>query len=208
VSANASYRSLEGPIFGDRVGIYHASSEAGPFTKAENECSGSEDPFKMILYKAKDNYETEDDVAEIKTLPRKARRDIVIKLGKGQRQKSAGIYPQLDAIPEGEESDPAQPPEAKRLRVEQSDRDLPFDSSRVSQPLPEERIADDPNADPIDDGLDFGKADEQFRPTSQQIKDLKIAHDNCGHPTNRDFARMIKLGNGKPEIARWVAQHF
>jgi len=165
-----------------------------------------EENYKMILYKANDNLATEDIDAEVKTLPRKARRDIVKLVEKDQRRKSAGIYPQLDVIPEGEESDTQ--PEAKRLRVEQSARDFPADSSHVSQPLPEERIADDPNADPIDDDLDFGKLDEQFKPTSQQIKDLKIAHDNCGHPTNRDFARMIKLGNGKPEIARWVAQHF
>ena len=37
VSADSRYRSLEGPIFGDRVGIYHASSEAGPFTRAKDE---------------------------------------------------------------------------------------------------------------------------------------------------------------------------
>ena len=71
--------------------------------------------------------------------------------------------------------------------------------------------ADDPNADPIDDDLDSGKSDDQFRPTSQQIKDLKIAHDNCGHPTNRDFARMIKLGNGTTVhlalLAVSLAQH-
>ena len=46
VSANTSYRDLEGPIFGDRVGIYHASSEAGPFTKAKKNVAAPKIPSR------------------------------------------------------------------------------------------------------------------------------------------------------------------
>ena len=74
--------------------------------------------------------------------------------------------------------------------------------------MPEERVSEDPNADPTDEDPDATEVDEDFKPTDQQIKDLKLAHDNCGHPSNRDFARMLKLGNARPEIARWVAKHM
>ena len=158
----------------------------------------------MILYKAQNVLDADID-DDIRTLPRKARRDLAKLLQKGQPNKSSANYPQLDTIWEDDNPDP---PEAKRPRVEQADREDPAASSLEDVPLPEERIAEDPNADPIDDEQDIQEVDENFRPTAQQIRDLKIAHDNCGHPTNRDFARMIRLGNGRPEIARWVAKHF
>ena len=51
VSSNTTYRDLEGPIFGDRVGIYHASSEHGPWTTDARR----DEEYKMILYKAADS---------------------------------------------------------------------------------------------------------------------------------------------------------
>ena len=70
----------------------------------------------------------------------------------------------------------------------------------------QKRIAEDPNADPEEDYDFYFPENEDWAPTARQFKD--IAHDNLGHPSNRDFARMIKVGNGRPEIARWVAKHF
>ena len=49
---------------------------------------------------------------------------------------------------------------------------------------------------------------DDFEPTEQQKKDLQIAHENCGHPTAKDFARLLRRGNARPEIASWVAKHF
>ena len=200
VSIDTPYRDLEGPIFGDRVGIYHAESEHGPWSKAP----AHDERYRMVLYKAPDSLDADLD-SDIKTLPRKARRDLTKILGSRQHDRTSANYPQLGTIWEG---DPREIPEAKRPRVEQADREDPPASSLEDLPLLEERVAEDPNADPIEEEEDAQEIDENFRPTSQQIRDLKIAHDNCGHPTNRDFARMIKLGNGKPEIARWVAKHF
>ena len=216
VSSNTTYHDLEGPIFGDRVGIYHSSSEHGPWSTERPPIPSGDEEYKMILYKAADALDGDIDRSDVKTLPRKARKDLVKVLAKDQTPK---IYPALDVIPEDEAREHFEAPEAKRSRVEQSDMGSPSDSSPVdsmptAQPaanmqLPEERISEDPNADPTDEDLDDAQVvDEDFKPTPQQIKDLKIAHDNCGHPSNRDFARMIRLGNGKPEIARWVAKHF
>ena len=70
-------------------------------------------------------------------------------------------------------------------------------------PVPE----GDMDASPFSDD-EMDPADPNFHPTAQQLVDLKIAHDNSGHPTAKDFARMIKLGNGKPELVRWVKHHF
>ena len=101
-------------------------------------------------------------------------------------------------MPEDGESVP------KMRKVEPGDKDDPTLGSNL---LPEERIAEDPNAEPEDEDFDIG-GDPLWTPTTQQIRDLKIAHDNLGHPSNRVFARMIKLGNGRPEIVRWIAKHF
>ena len=39
----------------------------------------------------------------------------------------------------------------------------------------------------------------EFTPTEQQLRDLKIAHDNAGHPSNADFARLLRRGNARPD---------
>ena len=49
---------------------------------------------------------------------------------------------------------------------------------------------------------------DQSKVLEQQKKDLQIAHENCGHPTAKDFARLLRRGNARPEIASWVAKHF
>ena len=72
VSSNTKYHDLEGPIFGDRVGIYHSSSEHGPWTTEAR----SDEEYKMILYKAADTFDVDID-GDIITLPRKVRRDLV-----------------------------------------------------------------------------------------------------------------------------------
>ena len=47
-----------------------------------------------------------------------------------------------------------------------------------------------------------------FEPTQSQRKDLQLAHENAGHPSAKDFARMLRRGSCKPEVASWVAKHF
>ena len=37
---------------------------------------------------------------------------------------------------------------------------------------------------------------------------LKITHDNAGHPTSQDFARLLRRGHARPEVANWVRKHF
>ena len=74
-------------------------------------------------------------------------------------------------------------------------------------PLPEEAAdADDPNLEPDSDEEE--PPPPQFDPTPSQLRDLKIAHDNAGHPTNVDVARLLRRGNAKPEVANWVRHHF
>ena len=40
------------------------------------------------------------------------------------------------------------------------------------------------------------------------MSDLRIAHDNSGHPTNSDFARLLRRGHARPEVAQWVRHRF
>ena len=77
VSSNTSYRDLEGPIFGDRVGIYHSTSEHGPWQKEASQ----DGEYRMILYKAQNTLDAEID-ADVLTLPRKVRKDLAKLLGK------------------------------------------------------------------------------------------------------------------------------
>ena len=64
----------------------------------------------MILYKSADESRLATDTefdSDVKTLPRKARRDLVLKLRKHEKRrgKLAAIFPELDIIPEDGESD-------------------------------------------------------------------------------------------------------
>jgi hypothetical protein len=174
VSTDTPYRDLEGPIFGDRVGIYHAESELGPWSRTQTHDGG----YRMILYKAPDSLDA-DLESDVKTLPRKARKDLTKVLEDRQTDRISTNYPQLDTI---WEDDPSDTPEAKRPRVEQAAREIPVasslgDRSRVEQaereipsasslgnlPLPEERVAEDPNAEPIEEEEDMQEIDENYQ---------------------------------------------
>jgi hypothetical protein len=74
--------------------------------------------------------------------------------------------------------------------------------------LPGERVENDDDAAPLSDDEDIDPPSPDYHPTRQQLIDLKIAHDNSGHPTATDFARLLKLGNAKPELVRWVKKNF
>ena len=45
-------------------------------------------------------------------------------------------------------------------------------------------------------------------PTQEQKPDLNFAHDNSGHPSRADFARLLRRGNVDPKAARWVKKSF
>ena len=77
-----------------------------------------------------------------------------------------------------------------------------------AQILPEERIEDiDPNDEPDSDDEAIVPP-EGFCPSEAQLTDLHMAHDNSGHPSNADFARLLRRGNCRPEIAAWVRKNF
>ena len=69
---------------------------------------------------------------------------------------------------------------------------------------------DEPDENDMDE---IGESDDEipdldFTPTVDQLRDLKIAHDNSGHPTNVDFCRMLRLGNCRPDVVKWVKKNF
>ena len=169
VSAETKYRSLEGPVFGTRVGIVQQESQ------------------QVILYRcpegaAESSWDDDDLIA---TVPAAVSKAIKRKLDPRPDKRPETVCLPLEAIPEEVE-----PPEAK-------------------QELPEERLDEDPNAEPEDsDDEEYDPNPPAWTPTAQELRDLKIAHDNSGHPSNADFARLIRRGNGKPEIAAWVRKNF
>ena len=74
--------------------------------------------------------------------------------------------------------------------------------------LPEERGENEANELLPDSDEELPEQSVAYTPTAEQLRDLKIAHDNAGHPDNSDFARMLRLGRARPEVAAWVRKHF
>ena len=50
--------------------------------------------------------------------------------------------------------------------------------------------------------------DIPFKPTEQQLIDVRQAHDNAGHPSHADFARLLRRGNANTKLAIWVRKNF
>eukprot|EP00959_Pyramimonas_sp_CCMP1952_P282612 5906956-Pyramimonas_sp.AAC.1 len=67
---------------------------------------------------------------------------------------------------------------------------------------PEEIPVDDPSAEPDSD--DDVPSQPGGSPTVDQLTDLELARDSSGHPSNRDFVRLLRRGDAKPEVARLV----
>ena len=66
-----------------------------------------------------------------------------------------------------------------------------------------------PNPEDLDDPVDEEMPENaSFKPSQTQLNDLTKMHDNMGHPSNEDFARILKLGNVKAEVWRWVRHNF
>ena len=68
-----------------------------------------------------------------------------------------------------------------------------------AQILPGERIEDDNPNDEHDSDDEAIVPPEGFTPSESQLRDLHLAHDNSGHPSNADFARLLRRGNCRPE---------
>jgi len=173
--------------------------------------SGVTNPYRLILYKLPTGaveQSTTDNDDHITTLPRNVRKALEKRLTT-EGPKHALLAPELESVPEDElldiPDDPERPDPNEGLSEEQMAKRRRQSLDIIKNELPEERIEEDDNAEPSDDEPDAIPAGaDNFKPTRAQITDLKLAHDNSGHPNNADFARMLKLGNAKPALVRWV----
>ena len=207
VTTGSTYKDLEGPVFGTRVGIYHTEDLHKPWYQVQQD--GPIDAniipnskYRLILYQlpagAVEHSETDDNEG-IPTVPRPIKNGI----GRVLQLPASANFPQrisdLPAIPEEPST-----PSALDCQREGAESSMGVDGNQ----MPGERVAIDPDAEQVsEDDMDIPPVPD-FQPSAQQLKDLRLAHDNNGHPTNTDFARMIKLGNGKPELVKWVKHHF
>ena len=150
-------------------------------------------PYKLILYKATDAMAADTDLdADIKTLPRKVRRDLLLKLRKYQKRQQKSleeIFPQLDTIPEDGEADVTEP-ETKVRRLQQSGGVA--DSS--DHLLPEERIAEDPNAEPDDDDDVEPEVDKDFHPNTATDTRPQDCSRQFGTPEQSRFCPYDQAG--------------
>ena len=218
VTAGLAYPDLEGPVFGTRVGIYHVDSLSSPVpvressasVRQQNDTEPGASGFRIVLYKLPHGAVEESNVDDnpsdptfgvVSTVPAGVKSKIAYRLANQTTHvlpvRSAVSDSQMPPIPE----DSALPSASVRQQDGEWNPDDQF--------MPGERVEIDNDACPLsDDDEPVNPQGEDFRPTAQQLKDFKIAHDNSGHPSASDFARMIKLGNGKPELVRWVKHHF
>ncbi|CAE7762188.1 RE1, partial [Symbiodinium sp. CCMP2456] len=51
-------------------------------------------------------------------------------------------------------------------------------------------------------------ADENMRPTNEELRLLHKLHQNLGHPGAKELARSLKLARAKPHIVRYMAREF
>ena len=84
---------------------------------------------------------------------------------------------------------------------------MTFSNSEMTASGPDMVIVLDPEADHLSDE-EYQPVNDVWKPTPQQLSDLKLAHSNCGHPSNAEFAKLLKLGNARQEVWQWVRHNF
>ena len=78
-----------------------------------------------------------------------------------------------------------------------------------SQVLVEEAERDGVEEDPMEVGPAARIAEAvDLKPTEEELRMLKRVHENLGHPSNRDFARTLRIAHGKPHLIRYAAKEF
>ena len=147
-----------------------------------------------------------DDSDQIVTLPKPCKKQLVDSLNGSSNYPVAGTKgvkrSLLGPIPEDSPvSDPSLQAGDVTTAEPKGEEDPPD--------FPEELEGED-NADPDEDEEveNTPPGAVEWEPSPDQLRDLKIAHDNSGHPNNQDFARLLRRGNARPEVARWVRKHF
>ena len=83
----------------------------------------------------------------------------------------------------------------------------PVIDPELEDPNDEQVEEDDLDVDVIGDS-DDDIPDETWEPSKEQRRDLEFAHDNSGHPSKADFARLLRRGNVDPKVVRWVKKNF
>ena len=224
--AGSTIPNLEGPVFGKRVGTYPLHELGKIQFNRENAIRESKGaPFRLSLYRppcgAVEHSNAEDHSApfeSVGTEPSAVKR-LLLKVA---QVPDAWMPPATDkeGCPEWADvwNKPATDTKAFPLSTSAELPPMPEDQpawnlppvgpSEDDQVLPGEVPQEEADMDaaPLsDDELEAPRAD--FHPARQQLIDFKIAHHNSGHPSPADFARMIKLGNGKPDLVRWVKHH-
>ena len=95
----------------------------------------------------------------------------------------------------------------KRRRTDEDESTEASPNPDPLEHIPETAIEDEDEV-PQDEDEEIAVPDSDFWPTDQELRDIKIAHDNAGHPNGVDFARLLRRGHARPEVAAWVKKHF
>ncbi len=233
VSVGSHYKDLAGPVFGTRVGIYslgaldHRIQGTGNVTDPDLEDA----PYRVVLYRLPHGLvdsSNADDTVETPNVPHRCKEKLllaseptaILRRGKGKKKpKPVHAFPvatSMPSIPEhmsdtaairgGEAASSGNDALLDGLDASAAERPNEVDDHML--PWEQDRNEEDRDASPLSDEEEVETPSPDFWPTKAQLVDLKIAHDNNGHPTATDFARMIRLGNGKPELVKWVKHHF
>ncbi|CAE7818610.1 RE1 [Symbiodinium sp. CCMP2592] len=89
---------------------------------------------------------------------------------------------------------------------------LMFDGS-VRAVGPSQTFVEDAEGDGEGDPFEVGPVVQRveaasLKPTDEEVRMLKRVHENLGHPSNRDFARTLRIAHCKPHLVRFAAKEF
>ena len=184
-------------------------------TAEEKYCEIYKPDLSNIVY-----WSEEDDL--VSTLSHRDKTQILDVLGDAVEVHGES-YPTLPPVDENAELTDEQlaaglespPGPRRRRRLQEAEDDLDTITDQRARQAEDEvagqedtHEAEEANEEPDEDDSDGEAPTPAYEPSSQQKKDLQIAHENSGHPSAKDFAKMLRRGNAKPEIANWVAKHF
>ena len=110
VSKGAAYHSLEGPVFGTRIGIYHnvTADISGAFICLQQDQYDKENGHYLVLYKVLDwaeDLRNEDEYSILQTVPKAVNKQLQRLLDPPFKKKESRNFP-LASIPEDAREDP------------------------------------------------------------------------------------------------------
>ena len=237
VSGTVTPPDISGPFVGKRITTFSQWVPAGKWTRDSPDSSVTDvgqdtRPAKrIVLYRIPDAWREDDNLAETCLLQEDQWRTVPKAVNKALKSLSHGwprhadVYPTLGGKERKTKAPKTKGPKKTKKRMPPINEESPDDDGQHDDATPDQQEVnpavtpdlqdqdeeqleeDDLDVDQIGDS-DEEIPDENWQPTPEQKRDLDFAHDNSGHPTTADFARLLRRGNVDPKVVRWVKKNY